>query len=66
MHHAATWALRPCWPAAADGFPVDSIVVRLFRQLLIPYSIPQYCKSLPRNLLYLVSIRYDFKGDKND
>ena len=30
-------------------FPVDSIVVRLFRQLLIPNSIPQYCKSLPRN-----------------
>ena len=30
-------------------FPVDSIVVRLFLQLLIPNSIPQYCKSLPRN-----------------
>ena len=33
-------------------FPVDSIVVGLFRQLLIPNSIPQYWKSLPRNSFY--------------
>ena len=36
-------------------FPVDSIVVGLFRQLLIPNSIPQYCKSLPRNYMYMYS-----------
>ena len=36
-------------------FPVDSIVVGLFRQLLIPNSIPQYCKSLPRNSTWVLT-----------
>ena len=32
-------------------FRRDLIVVRLFRRILIPNSIPQHCKSLPRNYL---------------